>query len=119
MKFTCSKLLQLVLGLLGFGTLLIALLCLLPAALGMLGILADVSREENFEMGMTALRIGLIFGLSSLPPLLVLFIIRRMRRRAHERGRHDEARATPPMPPEQSTWKAHQDAARSNTFDQG
>ncbi|MBB47843.1 MAG: hypothetical protein CMJ33_04755 [Phycisphaerae bacterium] len=91
---------QLALGLIGFGTLLLALLCLLPATLGMAGILADMSREENVEMGMTALRIGLTLGLSSLPPLLLLVIIRRMSGRRLDGDRDDEAPSRPPMPPE-------------------
>ena len=91
---------QLALALIGFGTLLLALLCLLPATLGMAGILADMSREENFEMGMTALRIGLILGLSSLPPLLLLVVIRRMSGPRVGGDRDDDVPSRPPMPPE-------------------
>ena len=100
MKSVFSNMIQLLLALVGFGTLLIALLCLLPAALSMAGILADMSREENHEMGMKALRIGLVFGLSSLLPLLVLFVIRRASARSLDRDRQDEMPNPPPMPPE-------------------
>ncbi len=72
--------LEIILAMAGFGLVVLAVLCLMAAGLGMLGILADVSREENVEMGMKALQVGVFSGLSSGPPLLILFITRRLRR---------------------------------------
>mgnify|MGYP001158130663 CR=1 FL=1 len=100
MNFSVSKAAQLMLGLVGLGLLLIALLFLSAAGLGMLGILADTSREENFEWGMKALRGSVISVVLSIPALLLLYIIRRMRSRTLTRDEAPAPPASAPNPPE-------------------
>ena len=100
MKSTVSKAAQLLLALIGFGLLLIAMFFLLPAVLGMLGILADTSREENFEWGMKSLRISMISVVLSIPVLCLLYIMRRMRNRVPAQDEAGSPPASPPRPPE-------------------
>ena len=96
MKSTVARASQLLLAFIGFGLLLIAMFFLLPAGLGMLGILADTSREENFEWGMKALRVSMISIVLSIPALSLLYIMRRMRSRILAQ---DTAASPPPSPP--------------------
>ena len=84
---------------LGFGLLMMSVLCLLAALLGMTGILADVSLNENFDMGMKALRAGLASGLASAVILFVLYLIRRSQRHAGYQDGNDGESTSRPLPP--------------------
>ncbi len=100
MTSVSAKSVRLVLALIGFGLLLIAVFFLLPAGLGMTGILADISPGENFEWGMASLRVSMASGLLSIPFFLSLNIMRRIRTRNPDRDGIGEAAGSPPNPPE-------------------